>query len=273
MVRKLWPFLLIVPGILAGKEKVVWREAPLDPGLPLSSGVIYRFQAPLSNHQKAQARTFGNSKVSYAECALTVPPGFDPGKSWRVIILNTTADLHASNLVSMQDYLEPANLAGCVVLAADGPVKPERDSIYWRWAMKNACLDFLHNLWPVSVDWPLIPSGYSGGAKMAAQYAAMLMGRKLYVAGVYMGGCNEDFASTNRRRAKKQKDAFLAVPMFLCSGEVDLIATPDQVRRVADRMKRTGFLHVRIASHPGGHQFNAGTFLEALAWFDSVGGE
>ena len=261
----LWIFLAVV--LARGEEQESAAQGfPED----FNPGEVYFFDAPLNRSQQAQARTFGNPKVDFAKCAIVVPEDFDPARHWTIILVHTTRDLHASNLVSLYDYIEPAMLAGCLVLASDGPTRPERDSIYWRWAMKGASLDYLHSLWPNSRGWTIIPSGYSGGAKMAAQYAAILMGTGYDIGGVYMGGCNEDFASPNRRRARKQKDAFLNVPMFLCLGEQDRIAMPEQVYAVGERLRNTGFRQVRIETHPGGHLFQKTTFALALDWFKEL---
>lgn len=243
-------------------------EAPLPDSDNLEAGLIYRFDAPLNKNQRAQARTFGNPKVTHAHAAISVPEGFNPQDgNWTVVLVHTTRDLHASNLVSMPDYIEPAGAAGCLVLAADGPVRPTRDSFQWRWAMNGAALDALHARWPESTDWTVIPSGYSGGAKMAAQYGAILTGKGIRVGGIFMGGCNEDFATPNRRRAGKAMNTFLDVPMFLCLGEEDWIARPEEVRAVAASLMDTGFRHVRVETHPGGHRFQPHLFSIALSWF------
>ena len=87
------------------------------------------------------------------------------------------------------------------------------------------------------------------------------------VAGVFMGGCNEDRA-TMGMNLFQPGPAFKSVPMFLSNGDNDSIAGADAGARVRDSMKRSGFSNVRLEIYPGEHRLNKEHLRDALTWFE-----
>jgi predicted esterase len=159
-----------------------------------------------------------------------------------------------------------------VVAAVDGPkVKTEQDDHVFAWAMISSLLDQLRLSWPNSKQWPFACGGFSGGAKRAAMTAANMMRQQDIVIGVFMGGCNEDRATTGFHLAKPGA-GFLNIPLFLSNGTRDPIANPSHGLTVKESMERTGFRHIRLESYDGEHRLNTNHVRVALEWFRQPSG-
>jgi predicted esterase len=161
---------------------------------------------------------------------------------------------------------------GWAVLAADGPkVDVNDDTIQFGWAMLSSVLDQFTRTWPPAKQWPVACGGFSGGSKRSAAVAAALMHDGWRVAGVFMGGCNEDRATLGLQLFQPG-DRFKQVPFFLSNGSSDPIANPQQGAAVADSMRRSGFTAIRSEVYGGGHRYNDEQMGLALQWFVERGG-
>ena len=235
------------------------------------AGKVLEFEAPLSAHAKINARRTSNPKVETAKGAVAVPEGFDPLKNWPLLIVSATSDGSASSIGAMKRFIQLATEAGWVILAADGPSgKPKEDSDAWRWAMILGVLDHLRAEWPESRKWPIACAGFSGGAKRSALIAAIMMKGSYKLSGIFMGGCNQDSA-TSGFLVYQPGPQFRRLPIFLSSGTTDTIATPEQHAAVKQSMDRSGFANVRLETYDGGHQLNADQVKTALKWFQTKG--
>jgi hypothetical protein len=208
-------------------------------------------------------------QVPNVKGAVAVPRDFDPRKSWPLLIVSTPSG--GSALQAMHAYTNVALAEGWVVLAANGPqVKVEEDTSDWNWAMLSSVLDFVTKAWPQSQQWPVACAGFSGGAKRSGFVGAALMRDHFQVAGLFMGGCNEDRATTGFL-VHHPGDGFKRVPIFLSSGTSDTIASPTQAAAVKQAMERSGFSNVRLESYAGGHRLDAAHLKRALNWFVQPG--
>lgn len=232
--------------------------------LPVKTGEVILFDAPLSPAEQRLATEDNNPATTTAHIALGVPENFDPTKSWPLLIISATVD--ASNIELLGAYQQDALAAGWVIMAADGAIKPKDDRTPRRLAMIEAGLDFLVAHWPAAKTWPIAAGGFSGGAKRSGFVAAALMKEQRRVIGILMGGCNEDTATEASKRYTPPY-AFRLLPIFLSSGATDTIATPEMVHYVEHSMKSNGFRNVRFASYPGAHEVYHPHTTEALQWF------
>ncbi len=197
--------------------------------------------------------------------SIVVPPGFDPQKTWPILVVNNTENY--PNVDSLHQFQEAANDEGWVGLAAD-PVEAEKDEhAAWRWPCLAAALDYMGAVWPGSKNWPIACGGMSGGAKNSAFIAADLARAHYDLVGMLMMGCNQDMATVAYHRSVVPQ--FLAVPVFLSSGKQDTIATPVQHEFVKSSLRGTGFQKVRLESYDGAHDVYAPHIGEALKWFAS----
>jgi hypothetical protein len=195
--------------------------------------------------------------------AIAVPQGFEPQKSWPILVIcNTEA---YSNIDSLRQFKQAAVDEGWVILAADG-VEAEKDkegSI--KWPCAAASFDYLMAAWPAVKDWPVACGGMSGGAKNSAFLAADFAREHHRIIGMLMMGCNQDMATVAYRKSAPPN--FLSAAVFLSSGKSDTIATPAHHEYVKKSLQGTGFRKVRLESFDGAHDIYQPHISEALRWF------
>lgn len=221
---------------------------------------------PLSELEKSYVAEGGNAVPSYTVATLAVPRGFDPKKTWPVLIVfSSSQNQHPSWYDLMVIYRATALAEGWVLLAGDGPQQPLLDSSGWRAGHTLAALDALNRSFPGSKNWPIVCAGQSGGAKRATYLAPLLAAGGYRVAGIFLSGMNEERITEAYQRFKPGRD-FLRTPIFLNSGMYDLVATPEQQNAVEKSMRRTGFENIRHTSFPGRHELPPARLLEGLRW-------
>jgi hypothetical protein len=249
---------LVALAITGGADPV--KLGPLD--VP-SNRIVEFFATPNAKAQFEGGKA--SRQVPNVKGAVAVPPDFDPRKSWPLLIVSTPSG--GSAIQAMRSYTNIALAEGWVVLAVNGPpVKVEDDTADWNWAMLSSVLDFMTKWWPESQKWPTACVGFSGGAKRSGFVGAALMHDHFHVVGLFMGGCNEDRATTGFL-VLHPGDGFKRVPIFLSSGSSDPIASPQQAAAVKQAMERSGFTNVRLESYRGGHRLDNAQLKQALNWF------
>jgi hypothetical protein len=251
----------VLPATAAEKSELTFAGAAVTPGATVRANV------PLDATEKSYAAEGGNAVPANAVAVLAVPPGFDPQKSWPVLVVFSTSDFKRLNRDDLADFYRTAALAeGWVILAGDGPAFPRQDSTGWRAGMTLAALDALHRGFPGSNKWPVACAGYSGGAKRTGLIAPLLALAACRMTGIFLTGINEDRLSEGYRQFKPGS-AFLRTPIFVSSGADDKMATPTQQLQVKLSMERTGFQRVRLETFPQGHNVKLAHVREALRWF------
>lgn len=202
-----------------------------------------------------------------ARGALVLPEGYtNLLKPGRLLVVSVPSG--GSAISWMPSVTNMALSQGWAVLAADGPkVAVNEDTIQRGWSMLSSVLQELARTWPQAKRWKVACGGFSGGAKRSAAVAAAMMKDGWHVAGVFMGGCNEDRA-TMGISLFQPGPAFKNVAMFLSNGDSDPIAGVDAGTRVKESMTRSGFAKVRLESYAGEHRLNKEHLREALIWFD-----
>jgi hypothetical protein len=233
------------------------------PVLTPAPGEVFTAEVPLSAKRKADAVQDGNAKLAHAKMAIAVPNGFDPQKSWPVLVICNTEGY--SNIDTMNMYKQSALDEGWVIMAADDVEAEKNREGATREACAGAVFDYLSAAWPASKSWPTACGGMSGGGKNSAFLAAYLAkdGRRLI--GMLMMGVNQDMASV--ANGKSHPPGFQQVPVFLSSGKNDTIATPAQHESVKTSLRGGGFYKVRLESHDGAHDVYQPHVSEALRWF------
>ena len=237
-------------------------------GAPLTPGGTVRVSVPLSALEKSYLTEGGNAVPPYTMATLAVPRGFDPKKTWPVLIVFSSSDHLYPNWFDMTAiYRHIALTEGWVLLTGDGPKPPPTlDSSGWRAGHILAALDALHRSFPGSRQWPIVLVGQSGGAKRASYLAPLSAVTGYRMAGIFLTGINEDRITIGCRRFQPPRD-FFSIPIFLSSGDHDRIATPDQQLAVENSMRRTGFTNIRHKTFAGGHEGSVAHVFEALRWF------
>lgn len=236
-------------------------------GVPLSPGATVRADVPLSTQEQSYASEGGNKAPANAVAVIAVPRGFDPQKSWPVLVAISTSDFKRLNRNDLVDFYRNAALnEGWVILAGDAAEFARHDTTGWRAAMTLAALDALHTSFPGSNKWPVACAGYSGGAKRAGLIAPLLALAGNRMIGIYLTGINEDRLSVAYHQFRPGT-AFLDTPVFVSSGASDTVAKPNEQYQVKLSMERTGFRRVRFETFPEGHVVKNARTIEALRWF------
>src|SRR5689334_15473084 len=70
-----------------------WRFA----GVPISGGATVRATVPLTAAEKSYTAGATRNPPSTAVAVIAVPPGFDPRKTWPVLVVFSTTDLKRLN--------------------------------------------------------------------------------------------------------------------------------------------------------------------------------
>lgn len=245
------------PATLAGREA--------RPGGTLD------LQFPLNNYFQAYAAQGGNPRPTTGRALLFFPNGFDPARSWPILIVTSTTDVGRTSIMDAPWYRDAAMKEGWVVLATDATIPPRADSLPWRLSILTAALQMIRNNWPQSAQWPIAFAGLSGGAKRSGILAAMLasnLGTK--ICGMFLAGINSDRVTAAYKDYQPSGD-FLNIPIWISSGTSDQIAPPGAQESVYYSLKRTGFQNVRLERFFGGHGLKSSEVQRALHWFREQG--
>ena len=226
-------------------------------------GEVLTIEVPLSEKRRAEAAKEGSPKLMHARMALAVPQGFDPQKSWPILVIANTEEY--SNIDSLQQFKQAATDEGWVILAADGVELEKNKEGSVRWPCLAAAFDYLISGWPGIKNWPVACGGMSGGAKNSSFLAADLARENHRVIGMLMMGCNQDMATVAYR--KGGATSLLNAAVFLSSGKADTIATPAHHEAVKRSLQGTGFHKVRLETFNGAHEIYPPHISEALRWF------
>jgi len=244
-------------------------DRPMKLGtMTLAPGSFMRFSIPHSGKSWTDAKKYAKArnyeldqnaaKTNKVDVGLLLPKNFDPAKSWPVLVVNAPGDF--SSVGHLECCFMVAADAGYVAVAADGPIS--------RFFSASSALDYLNSQWPGSEKWPVACGGFSGGAKLSGEIAAMLADSGRWMIGIWMGGCNEDYASAGLNLYKPNPGVFKRIPIFIASGLSDDIATPGQSSGVRDSLEKTGFRNVRLESYDGGHHPVPPQMVkQGLLWF------
>ena len=203
----------------------------------------------------------------HAVAVIAVPPGFDPGKSWPVLVVFSTSDQKIQNRDDLERLYRPMALAeGWVLIAGDGPQPAKQDSSGWRIGMTLAALDAMHRSFPGSKNWPIACAGFSGGAKRTGLLAPLLSLAGYRILGLYITGLNDDTLSQGYAKYNPGSQ-FLRTKVFFSMGTRDTTSPLAQQNSVRAAMQRTGFSNIRHETFVGRHAVKRTHVTAALRWF------
>ena len=239
----------------------------------LEPGAISQFQVELTPELRRIAGHGELSPATQAAVAIAVPKDFDPARAWPIMIVSATPDrpYHSSQGL-LAEYAPAARDQGWILLAADPipDVPKAQDHAMLRFAVSFAALAVLRSQWPGADNAPLAFGGFSGGAKYSGILAAAFAGERRRIIGIYAAGINEDTIASAAREMNVLNADYRRIPIFLQSGESDVIATPVDHRRVQGELERAGFKRTRIEYFPGRHEVEPALLRTALQWFSEL---
>jgi hypothetical protein len=206
------------------------------------------------------------------ELAVAFPDAFDVTREHPILITQVTADHYRPNIAELGEYAPTALARGYVVMTAQGipwPHSAESDTLMHRYISVRAALRWLAGEIPESAHWPIVVAGFSGGAKISQVLAFSLMLEQRRVAGVFLGGCNEDHSRLLLGTYPMLKESFSQIAFFLSAGSDDRIAPSAAVRAVAQGLRRSGVERLQVSEHPGEHRLDRRDLDKALRWFQT----
>jgi hypothetical protein len=227
---------------------------------------------PVSKYFQDIAAQAGNPRPETGRAVLAFPAGFDPSRTWPILIVTSTSDFNRTSAMDADWYRPAATAEGWVVIGSDATISPRIDSTQWRLGLLGAALEAIRKDWPQSVRWPVAFAGFSGGSKRSGVLGAMLAkSGSVRVCGFFLSGINEDRLGEAYRTYQPDR-GLLEVPVWLSSGSSDTVATPQAHNLVKASLERTGFKRVRLEQFDGGHQLKLSEVRKALQWFRQLGG-
>src|ERR1700737_3453508 len=213
-------------------------------GQQVQGGGTADIRFPVSNYFQEYAAQGGNPRPTTGRALLMFPKGFDPARSWPILIVTSTTDMGRTSPMDAPWYQKPANDEGWIVLASDATIRPRQDSTLWRLGMLGAALEAVRKEWPQSAQWPAAFAGLSGGAKRSGVLGAMLAkSGTVKICGFFLAGINEDRLSAAYQEYHPPPD-FLNVPIWLSGGLDDPIAPPRARRPLPRSLGNTFFTRV-----------------------------
>lgn len=239
----------------------------------LTPGGVDEFQVELTSELRRIAGRGELSPATHAAVAVAVPPQFDPARDWPVMIVSATSDRpwHSSRGL-LAEYAGAARDEGWILLAADPvpDVPKAQDDATLRFAVSFAALAVLRSQWSGADKAPLAFGGFSGGSKYSGWLAAAFASQGRTVIGIYVAGINQDTISPTARDMNVLDERYKRIPVFLQSGEKDVVSTPAEHRRVQSELERAGFRHTRVEYFAGRHEVEPALLRTALHWFSEL---
>ena len=236
-------------------------------GMPLAPGSTVRANVPLSPLQQRYVAEGGNAVPPHAVAVIAVPAGFDPQKTWPVLVVFSTSDQKIQNRDDLERIYRPMALAeGWVIIAGDGPQPAKQDSSGWRIGMTMAALDAMHRSFPGSQKWPIACAGFSGGAKRTGLMSPLLAVAGYRIAGLFITGLNDDTLTQGYQKYNPGA-GFLGTKIFFSMGTRDTTSPLPQQNSVRAAMQRTGFTNIRHETFVGRHAVKRTHVTAALRWF------
>jgi hypothetical protein len=249
----------------------VASDAATLAGKEVRGGGTLDLQFPISNYFQEHAAQGGNPRPTTGRALLMFPKGFDPARSWPILVVTSTSDNGRTSPMDAPWYQDAAMKEGWIVLATDATIRPRADSTVWRFAILAAALQTTRHDWPQSAQWPVALGGFSGGAKTSGELGAMLAkSGPIRICGFLLIGINSDRLSV-AYKSFQPAPGFLSTPIWISSGASDKVAPPASEELIYYSLKRTGFQQVRLEQFSGGHAVNSAEVQRALHWFREVG--
>jgi predicted esterase len=247
------------------------RSTPIP--LPLPPGASVRqLEVPTVPMEHEALAGLPGLRDDRVEVALALPADFDPAQVHPILITQVTADHYRPNIAELKEYAPTALQQGYVVLTAQGipwPENPASDTLMHRYVTVRAALRWLAGEVPQSERWPIIVAGFSGGSKISQVLAISLTLEQRPVAGVFLGGCNEDHSRVLLTEYPAVRERFSQIAFFLSVGNDDRISPPGAVRSVAEHLRSSGARRVELSVYRGGHRLDVQDLSKALRWFRS----
>src|SRR6266487_6402672 len=264
-------WLLVIAFFSGHQLSVRESEAATLAGQNVPAGGKCEVQFPISKYYQDYTAGGGNPRPSTGRALLMFPRGFDPARSWPILIVTSTSDFDRTSPMDAPWYQDAAMKEGWIVLATDATIRPRADSPAWRFVILAAALQTIRHDWPQSAQWPVALAGFSGGAKTSGELGAMLAkSGPIRICGFLLIGINSDRLSAAYKNLQPAP-GFLSAPVWISSGASDRIAPPASEELVYYSLKRTGFQQVRLEQFSGGHAVKSAEVQRALHWFRDVG--
>lgn len=198
--------------------------------------------------------------------AVAVPADFNPAKPQKVFLVvtavNNDAEKAQGNIGKFKMYRASCIEAGWVCIAVDSDVGDPNTFL-----PQQEAFNLLDKEWPGIKSSIFAAGGFSGGSKGCWAPVAWLVKNKYRVAGVFMGGCNQDYSEIFRKESSAPAGGYRLIHAYMSTGKDDKIASPAAAELVMKSLKSNGIRNARNELHDGGHSFYAPHFAEALRWF------
>lgn len=240
------------------------------------NGAVQIIEAPLT--EETLKKTRKAKDITGIKIGIALPANFDPAVPQKVLWvsapINNDAERTSGNTAAIRGYSGTAIAEGWVVIAVDcnlgNPRREDNEAAETDVPIQHQAVAMLSNAWPGFAKSIFACAGFSGGSKASFYRVGQLATADLNVAGLFLGGCNQDLTEDAKKETKVRGGDLRKVKVFVSNGRKDTIATVDAGKAVGTSADKE-FGEVRIETYDGGHSISKEHLKSALAWFSEPG--
>src|SRR5205809_6393673 len=118
---------LLVLGLLSLVVLAQSSPAATLAGQQVVPGGKIEIHFPVSKYFQDIAGQAGNPRPETGRAVLAFPAGFEPSRTWPILIVTSTSDFNRTSAMDADWYRAPATAEGWVVLGSDATISPRID--------------------------------------------------------------------------------------------------------------------------------------------------
>lgn len=238
-------------------------------------GAVNIIEVPLT--EETLKKTRKAKEITGIRIGIALPATFDPAVPQKVLWIsapiNNDAERTSGNIAAIGGYSGTAIADGWVVIAADcnlgNPRREDNEAAETDMPIQHQAVAMLSKAWPGFAKSTFACAGFSGGSKASFYRVGQLATAGLNVAGLFLGGCNQDLTEDAKNETKVRGGDLRKVKVFVSNGKSDTIATVDAGKSVGTSADKS-FGEVRIETFDGGHSISTDHLKSALVWFSEA---
>ena len=237
-----------------------------------AGGAVNIVEAPLT--EETLKKTRKSKDITAIKIGIVLPSGFDPAVPQKILWvsapINNEKERTNGNLAAIQGYSGTAIAEGWAVIAVDcnlgNPRREDNEAADTDMPIQLQAVAMLSAAWPGFSKSTFACAGFSGGSKASFYRVGQLATADLNVAGLFLGGCNQNMTEDAKKETKVRGGDLRKVNVFVSNGKSDTIATVSAGKTVGDSADKD-FGDVRIETYDGGHSLSQEHLKTALNWF------
>jgi len=232
----------------------------------IQPGTYQEFDVPIPEGVTAAVDRTKFSGTRTMRVGIATPASFDPSRPWPVFRVYLTGSGDVRQMGVTRSFHQAAIQSGWVVIGIGSATKEHELDTPLSWVLQEALMVALEPHWPEVRRWPVALGGFSGGAKYASWMAVGFAAGGYHVAGMYLTGINQEYASSHVAKYDPPKEFVKQVRIVIGNGNKDSIAPRASTDRVESGLRGGGYEQLLMAGFEGGHQLHQKNIQDGLKW-------